>query len=96
MSYQFTKKTMYVRDPRTGELVPISMVASGANEAIADIQKAAQNAKSAIDANVKEALENVPDLKQLQSDLIGVVPFFLGSAPDIDRPFLLFETEDML
>ena len=48
MSYTITNNIMYVRDD-TGELVPVSMIASDATKAISAINTTAENAKNEID-----------------------------------------------
>lgn len=54
MSYTITNNIMYVRND-TGELVPVSMIASDAKEAISAINTTAENAKNEIDTKVSDA-----------------------------------------
>lgn len=54
MSYTITNNIMYVRDD-TGELVPVSMIASDAKKAISAINTTAENAKNEIDSKVNDA-----------------------------------------
>ena len=49
MSYTITDNVMYIRN-EAGELVPVSMIASGADQTIATINTAAANAMAAIEA----------------------------------------------
>ena len=52
---------MYIRN-EAGELVPISMIASGADQAIAAINTVAANAMAAIEAKTNEQLARIPEV----------------------------------
>lgn len=54
MSYTITNNVMYVRDD-AGNLVPVSMIASGADQTIQAIKDAATAAESQIDTKVNDA-----------------------------------------
>ena len=56
-----TNNVMYIRN-EAGELVPISMIASGADQAIAAINTVAANAMAAIEAKTNEQLARIPEV----------------------------------
>lgn len=58
MSYTITNNVMYIRN-EAGELVPVSMIASGADQTIAAINTVAANAMAAIEAKTNEQLARI-------------------------------------
>ena len=61
MSYTITNNVMYIRN-EAGELVPVSMIASGADQTIAAINTAAAKAMAAIEAKTNEQLARIPEV----------------------------------
>lgn len=82
MSYTITNNIMYVRDD-TGELVPVSMIASGADQTIQAIKDTATAAESQIDTKVTDAnaaieaktdeqVARIPEVTTLAEDVSGL------------------------
>ena len=82
MSYTITNNTMYVRDD-AGNLVPVSMVASGADQTIQAIQDTAAAAEAQIDTKVTDAnaeieaktdeqVARIPEVTTLVEDVNGL------------------------
>ena len=91
MSYTITNNVMYVRDD-TGELVPVSMIASDAKEAITAINTTAENAKNEIDTKVSDAntaieaktdeqVARIPEVTTLAGDVNGLKDEKLDKTP---------------
>lgn len=68
MSYTITNNVMYVRN-EAGELVPVSMIASEADQTIAAINTAAINAMAAVEAKVDEQLARIPEVTSVVSEV---------------------------
>lgn len=68
MSYTITNNVMYIRN-EAGELVPVSMIASGADQTIAAINTAATNAMTAVEAKVDEQLARIPEVTSVASEV---------------------------
>lgn len=82
MSYTITNNVMYVRDD-AGNLVPVSMIASGADQTIQAIKDAATAVESQIDAKVADAnaaivaktdeqAARIPEVTALAGDVSGL------------------------
>lgn len=82
MSYTITNNIMYMRDD-TGELVPVSMIASGAGQTIQAIKDTAAAAESQIDSKVTaanaaieaktdEQAARIPEVTTLAEDVNGL------------------------
>lgn len=82
MSYTITNNIMYVRND-TGELVPVSMIASGADQTIQAIKDTATAAESQIDTKVADAnaaieaktdeqAARIPEVATLAEDVNGL------------------------
>lgn len=91
MSYTITNNVMYVRDD-TGELVPVSMIASGADQTIQAIKDAAVAAESQIDTKVEDAnaaivaktdeqAARIPEVTALAEDVSGLKDEKLDKTP---------------
>ena len=68
MSYTITNNVMYVRN-EAGELVPVSMIASEADQTIAAINTAAINAMAAVEAKVDKQLVRIPEVTSVASEV---------------------------
>lgn len=79
MSYTITNNIMYVRDG-TGNLVPVSMIAPGADQSIQAIKKATaeaeaqidtkvSNANTAIEAKTDEQVSRIPEVTALSENV---------------------------
>lgn len=79
MSYTITNNIMYVRDD-TGNLVPVSMIAPGADQsiqaiknatasAVAQIDTKVSNANTAIEAKTDEQVSRIPEVTALAEDV---------------------------
>lgn len=68
MSYTITNNVMYIRN-EAGELVPVSMIASGADQTIEAINTAATNAMTAVEAKVDEQLARIPEVTSVASEV---------------------------
>ena len=68
MSYTITNNVMYVRN-EAGELVPVSMIASEADQTIAAINTAAINAMAAVEAKVDKQLARIPEVTSVASEV---------------------------
>lgn len=82
MSYTITNNVMYVRND-AGELVPVSMIASGADQTIQAIKDAAAAAEAQIDTKVSDAnaaietktdeqVARIPEVTTLAEDVNGL------------------------
>lgn len=91
MSYTITNNIMYVRDD-TGELVPVSMIASGADQTIQAIKDTAATAESQIDTKVTDAnaaietktneqAARIPEVTALAEDVNGLKDEKLDKTP---------------
>lgn len=65
MSNKITATPMYVRDKTTGQLVPISMIASGSDKTLAQIKQYADEVKTGTEAELeakkKKVLGEIPE-----------------------------------
>ena len=92
MSYTITNNIMYVRND-TGELVPVSMIASGADQTIQAIKDTAATAESQIDTKVSDAntaieaktdeqVARIPEVTTLAEDVSGLRGEKLDKTPN--------------
>lgn len=98
MSYSITNNIMYVRDD-AGNLVPVSMIASGADQTIQAIKDTVVAAESQIDTKVTDAnaaivaktdeqVARIPEVTKLADDVSGLKDNKLdktGTAVDSDK-----------
>lgn len=68
MSYTITNNVMYIRN-EAGDLAPVSMISSGADQTIAAINTAATNAMTAVEAKVDEQLARIPEVTSVTSEV---------------------------
>lgn len=71
MSYTITNNIMYVRDD-TGEFVPVSMIASGADKTISKIQEVANNAKVTVENKTNEQIQRIPEITALSVQIADI------------------------
>ena len=71
MSYTITNNIMYVRND-TGEFVPVSMIASGADQTISKIQEVANNAKVTVENKTNEQIQRIPEITALSVQIADI------------------------
>ena len=71
MSYTITNNVMYIRN-EVGELVPVSMIASGADKTISKIQEVANNAKVTVENKTNEQIQRIPEITALSVQIADI------------------------